>query len=163
MGEQVSVSGLTPGVRAFVVAVDDDTALQTATVTNVIAVDNPSLLPAPPAGLHPAPTQLLIWPQDGLVTDTLSISNQSVSNPIGWQAVTSESWVGLDKQSGTTPDNLEVTVNASELTPGTHIAEIQLTSADVPGETGSVHVVVQIPKLAAPSADIGIFLPLILR
>ena len=163
MGEQVSVSGLTPGVHAFVVAVDDDTALQTASVTNVIVVDNPSLLPVPPAGLHAAPMQLLMWPQDGLVTDTLSINNQSGTNPIAWQAVASESWVAVDKQSGTTPDNLEVTVDASELAPGSHIAEIQLTSVDVPDETVSVQVVVQIPRLAAPSADIGIFLPLIVR
>jgi hypothetical protein len=56
-----------------------------------------------------------------------------------------------------------VTIDTAELTQGTHLAEIQLTSADVPGDALSIPVIVQIPKSAPTVAHIGIFLAVIVR
>lgn len=132
-GKRLSVTGLTTGEHQMEVLVDDGIASVGDSVDPVVVVENPTLLPSLSAGLEHGPDQLTFWPGAGLDTAILTVDNRSSADSIGWSTAifTFEDapWIFLDKNTGTTPAQITVSVDPSELEPGLYTGSIRLTNS----------------------------------
>lgn len=159
-GAELSVSGLTPGRHNIAVFVDDGTATRSDVVEDVTVVEDPRYLPTLDDGLDVGPGVLAYWPEEGVITKTLFIDNRSGADSIDWAAAPTQSWVNMET-SGATPAEVEVSVDAGGLEPGTHTAIIILGSSAAPGDLEAVDVTVSIP-FPAPEPTPLLFVPLVM-
>jgi len=61
-----------------------------------------------------------------------------------WTATTSQSWLQLDKTSGTTPTNLTISIDTSTISIGTNTAQITLTNQNNAKDTFVLNVTLQV-------------------
>jgi len=159
-GENVAVSGLSEGVHTIVIIANDGTRTAIE-VREVIVVADPTLLPAPSDELQVSPQVAAVQPQLGVNTAEVSISNLSGPKPLAWQAfeVPSTSWLSLGATSGSTPDALDITVDATGLAPGSYSAKVGVLTPDiVGGSLQTVDVAFTVHAVAQ-----RVFLPLVVR
>lgn len=150
-GEAAAVTGLTPGVHAITVTVNDGSGTSSETVNEVVVVSDPRYLPTPDHRLVVGPAPLLFWPGDGITEQTLRISNASGTNAINWAALEFLPWLSLSRTSGNTPDEITVTVNAAGLAPGLHEGTIGFFSSGATRNT-FLDVVLSVTEREAPMA-----------
>ena len=148
MGDQVSVTGLTPGTHVIAIVANDGTRSSSTTRT-INVVDVPGKLPQLGLGLAVSPAQIPFRPDLGMVQANIYIDNQSGTNPMAWQAAEFISWLSLNQTSGTTPASITATVNADGLAFGDYSANILILSSDIPG--GGSRVVKVSFSLYAPN------------
>ncbi len=143
MGENLAVTGLTPGVHAFTVTVQDGQGSATATVTDVVVVSDPRYLPNPPVNLSVGPSPLVFWPKEGLNSDTLTVDNEGGTNSIDWGALEFTPWLSVSPTTGSTPGQATVSVSATGMEPGTYSANILVaTSASTQNRIAQVTMVI---------------------
>lgn len=137
-GEELAVTGLSPGLHDFTVLANDGTLSlpASAQVTDITVVEHAGRLPPPRNELAFGPTTLAFRPEFGETTHTLSIDNLSGEAEISWTAGTLASWIELGSTSGTTPAEIQVSVDTSGLEPGTYRSGILLASSDTSGLQG---------------------------
>ena len=111
------------------------------------------------AGPDATPQAPALHPHLGVNSAQLSIGNASGSKPLNWQAVETTPWLQLDKTSGTTIDQVTVTVDATGLGPGVYSADIVFLTPDIPGGSSEI---VTIAFSMSPEVP-RIFLPVTLR
>lgn len=145
-GKRLTVTGLTPGEHNIGVLVDDGVADVFQSVDSVFVVENPTLLPSLTAGLEHGPDHLQFRPAFGLDTQTITVDNRSGRDSIGWSASAftvgiggDKDWITLDRNAGTTPAEITVSVDTSGLGTGVFLGTI-LLSNDANEETESVNV-----------------------
>jgi subtilisin-like proprotein convertase family protein len=123
-GASLSVATLSVGQHTITFRADDgEGGVSTATVA-VTVVPDLSQLPPVPDALTVGPTLLTLDRQSA----TLSIDNENAMNPLNWEASASESWVRLSAASGTTPAEVEVSVDPAGLGPGRYTATVTVNS-----------------------------------
>lgn len=125
-GPRLSVTGLQPGEHEITAAVNDDVALVEDVVDPVIVVDNPTLLPSTSDGLAIGPDHVLLWPEIGLTSQEVTITNQSSPDGIDWSSITFSTWINPSSASGTTPGTVTVSADASSLEPGVYTENLGL-------------------------------------
>lgn len=157
-GNSLAVTGLSAGLHNFIVLVDDGTAIASNGVTGVLVVENPTLLPVPEANYELAPDPLLFYPAEGVSSLTLQIDNATTVESMDWTAIPAETWVSLSQTSGTTPATILVSVDASELGPGTHRTTLLVGRL---GQVRTADVIVSIPYPPSEEAANKLFLPII--
>lgn len=141
-GADLSVTGLTPGSHTISVWVSDPAGLRVESVSDIIVVENPTLLPTLGNELEIGPKQLNFWPELGTSTRKLIIDNRSGANSIEWSAFPLDSWVTLGSTVGSTPAEITVSIDASALPAGLHTTSIALGSNATPPGVKVVDVVV---------------------
>jgi hypothetical protein len=150
-GETLGVTGLTSGVHSFTVTVNDGKGSASATVTDVLVVSDPSLLPTPPVNLRVAPTPLVFWPREGVSSHTLTVDNEGGTNSINWGALEFTPWLSVSPTTGSTPGQATVSVNGTGMAPGNYTANILFgTSASTQNRT--VQVTMVIPERQEPTS-----------
>jgi len=143
-GAQLSVAGLREGFHTITFRADDGFGGVATDTVDVIVVSDPSQLPPRPDALVAGPDPILFDTRMGVTRVRLSIDNQNIANPVVWTAVASASWLGLGVTSGTTPDQMYVTLNEAGLPRGYYTATISLTSPALPGQSTTVGVAASI-------------------
>jgi hypothetical protein len=148
-GEELAVTGLTPGVHTITVSVDDGVGSASDSVADVIVVSDPRFLPTPERNVTVGPTPLLFWPEEGITSQTVRVDNAGGTNPIDWASVEFTPWLSVDPTSGSTPDEVTVSVDATGLEPGIYDAGIAFGSTET-SETPFVQVAMSIPAREDP-------------
>jgi len=156
-GEELSVTGLTPGVHHITVTFDDGVASSSVTVYDIVVVADPRTLPVPPDELVVGPKTLVFWPEEGISAQTVSVGNLAGSDSLSFGSLEFTSWLSVSPATGNTPGEVTVSINATNLAPGIHDARIAFASVETTGST-FVDVVVTIPERA-----FRVMLPLVLR
>ncbi len=156
-GEELSVTGLTPGVHNITVTFDDGVASSSATVYTIVVVADPRTLPVPSDELAVGPKTLIFWPEEGITEQAVSVGNLAGSDSLSFASLEFTSWLSVSPTTGNTPGEVTVSVDATNLNPGMHDARIAFASAETTGST-FVDVVVTIPGRA-----FRVMLPLVLR
>lgn len=149
-GEQLSVTGLTPGVHDFALWANDGTGLVTQQVDDVVIVENPSRLPAPRNDLGTGPDRLIFRPDLGETTQTLYIDNIGGEENISWAAFPLEPWIEMQVTRGVTPAQVTVTVDTSGLEPGDYASSILFGSSDTGSGLKSIPVTLWSYERAIP-------------
>ena len=145
-GRQLSVSDLSPGVHDITLLATDEALITTDTVTDVVIVENPTMLPTPEEALAAGPDPILFFPSTGTLSQEVTVDNAAGKDPLQWTATTPASWLELSQTSGSTPAAFTVSVGAGALGPGTHETTITLTSDDVPEQTLELNVVATVQQ-----------------
>jgi probable HAF family extracellular repeat protein len=154
-GAQLSVSGLITGVHTITFQADDGTDIITDTV-QVTVVSDPTQLPYAENALLAAPEPLIFYSAGNVVTQTLSIANQNIFHTLAWDAVDEQTWLSLSVITGTTPGDLVVSFDPTDLPEGEYQGTITLTSPELPGFS----LVIPVQVYLTPYQ---IYLPAILR
>ncbi len=114
----VKNTGLTEGTYQGSISVNalgiEEKVAVTLTVTNPLLVSPASLSLTTIMGTNPSPL-------------SLSVAHAG-TDPLNWTATADQSWLKLSKGTGTTPDQVEINTDISDLTPGTHTASITFTN-----------------------------------
>jgi len=131
-GDQVSVTGLTPGTHVIVIVANDGSRTSSTTRT-VHVTEFPSQLPQPGLGLAVSPGQIAFRPDLGMNQAVISIDNQAGTNPMAWIATEIIPWLTLSSTSGNTPATITATVNINGLAFGDYSANIVVLTPDIPG------------------------------
>jgi len=153
-GAELSVAALTPGAHTITLRADDgEGGVVTATVS-VTVVGDESQVPPPASEPVAGMSAITFDPLSGANSVTLSIDNANSAQPITWNATADATWVQLSATTGTTPDQITVSLNGAGLSVGRHTATITLSSPDTPGKIAEIVVVVDIP---------GLYLPLVIK
>jgi hypothetical protein len=157
-GNNSSVTGLSEGLHTIIISANDGERTAFANL-QVLVVADPSLLPESVDELLVAPQAPALHPHLGMNSAQLSISNASGTKPLGWQAFKTTPCLQLDKISGTTTDQVTVTVDATGLGPGVYSADIVFLTPDIPG---GISEIVTIAFNISPEPEL-IFLLITLR
>lgn len=139
-GRQLSVADLSVGEHVVTVTADDGNGGTTTASVTVTVVDALDKLPAVPDALDAGPRVLQVALSNGQTEDQINVINLNGKNVIGWNASASQPWVSFSAASGTTPDEVTVSVDGAGLGPGRHTATVTLTSPDVPNDQVTVEV-----------------------
>ena len=124
-GPSIAVSTLSVGNHVITFRADDGQGgIATATVA-VTVVGDLSQLPPVPDALEVGPLALTL---DATTSLPLDIENENALNPLNWQAMPSQPWVKLSATSGTTPAEIEVSLDTSTLAAGQYSASIAVDS-----------------------------------
>lgn len=108
-------------------------------VSEVIQAAN-AILPSSQIATVPLTTS-----DDGLTK--INFSATAATHPAG------QTWLTVSPNSGSTPSNLQVTTNSTNLSPGTYTGSITITSAtDVPTETVPVTLIVASQATVSPTS-----------
>lgn len=155
-GAQFSISDLSVGTHTITLTADDgDGGVNTADVT-VTVVENPTEAPPAPDALVVGPSQLVFEPGVGQSSAVVYIQNQT-DTPITWEVSSDQPWVQVSRTSGSTPDSITVAFqDPGDLAEGSHEATLTFTSPDVPEESATLPVTVQL-------VSYEIYLPAIIR
>ena len=156
-GEELSVTGLTPGVHDITVTFDDGVASSSATVHDIMVVADPRTLPVPSDELAVGPKTLVFWPEEGVTEQTVSVGNLAGSDSLTFGSLEFTSWLSVSPTAGNTRGEVTVSVDATNLNPGMHDARVAFASAQTTGST-FIDVIVTIPE-----RGFRVMLPLILR
>jgi hypothetical protein len=157
-GNNTSVTGLSAGTHTIIVSAHDGERTAFANF-QVIVVSDPSLLPAPEDELWAVPKVVALHPHLGVTSARVSLGNASGTKPLNWQSLELTPWLSLSKTSGTTPDQVTVSVDAAGLEPGEYSANVGFLTGDIPGGSPeSVWV-----AFTVPAERFEIYLPMILR
>jgi hypothetical protein len=133
-GATLSVATLSAGVHTMTFRADDGQGgVATATV-QVTVVSDPTQLPAPANHLIAGPSPIIFEPAAGVASTTITLDN-GAGVPIAWPVGPTVGWVQLSAYSGTTPQQITVTLNPVGLRRGMYQAAITFTSPDAPGES----------------------------
>lgn len=154
-GAQLSIANLSEGVHTITFRADDGEG-GVATASVQVTVSDPSQLPPMADTLLVGPETIFLDPASGRPAATLSIDNQKLANPIVWNAVASEPWLGLSATSGTTPQDITVFLRDTGLAEGVYNATITLTSPVVPDQSVVIRV-------EATVARARLYLPIVLK
>jgi hypothetical protein len=139
-GLAVSTADLSVGAHAVTFMADDGAGgIVTATVP-VMVVADPSELPPAPDQLTAGPSLIAFQPALGIVSAGLSIDNLNELNAIAWNAQATQPWILLESASGTTPQQITVSLQVGVLPAGTHYGAILLTSPSAPAQTVTIPV-----------------------
>jgi len=147
-GEELAVTGLTPGVHTITVSVNDGVGTASDSVTDVIVVSDPRFLPTPEKNVAVGPSPLLFWPEEGITSQTVRVDNEGGTNPLTWASVEFTPWLSVGPISGSTPDEVTVSVDATGLDPGLYDAGIAFGSTET-SETRFIQVAMSIPAREA--------------
>ena len=152
-GDSLSLADLSVGQHTITFTADDGAGgvAQDSIVLNVLA--DPAELEAED-GLMISPATLYFYPDRGQTMAALTIENQNAARAIGWSATWNVSWLSLDTNHGTTPDEITVQCALDAGAPqGVYTGEIAFTSPDMPGQTWRVLVEAVIERRASAPAD----------
>ena len=157
-GADLVVTGLSVGTHTISVLADDGKRTS-SDVFEVHVVANPSLLPEGEKGLQVSPRHLALHPDAGVTSAQVNIDSATGTDPLNWQAVELTSWITLNRTSGTTSDQVTVSVDATGLLPGDYTANVLFLTPDIPGgDSKSVQV-----SFTIPPEPFRIYLPLVVR
>ena len=139
-GDLLSIVGLSEGMHTITFRADDgDGGVAEDTVAVTVVADVLQLPPVPDK-LLAGPSPITFDPAGFHTSASLSIQNQKVLNPVGWSAGANEPWLQLSRASGTTPDQVTVSVDDAGLSLGIYTDTITVISPDLPGESVAIHV-----------------------
>ncbi len=144
-GAQLSSATLSAGLHTLTFRADDGVGGVVTATVQITVVENLTQAPALLDRLLAGPILVSFDPAAGVVTYTIHLDNQNVTNPIAWNAVVSEPWVRLSLDSGLTPDDTTAIFENTGLSAGIHTAEITFSSPAIPGETVVVRVESAVP------------------
>jgi hypothetical protein len=157
-GADLVVTGLSVGTHTISVLADDGKRTSSE-VFEVHVVANPSLLPESVQGLQVSPRHMALHPDAGVTSAQVNIDSASGTNPLNWLAVEVTSWIELNRTSGTTSDQVTISVDATDLLPGDYSANVLFLTPDIPGgDSKAVQV-----SFTIPSEPFRVYLPLVLR
>jgi hypothetical protein len=157
-GSDLVVTGLSVGTHTISVLADDGKRTSSE-VFEVIVVANPSLLPESVSELQVSPRHVALHPHAGVTSAQVNIDSTSGTNPLSWQAVNITSWIQVERTSGTTSDQVTISVDTTDLLPGDYSANVVFLTPDIPG--GSPEPV-QV-SFTLPPEPYRVYLPLVLR
>ncbi len=154
VGVGVDIAGFTAGTYTGSIDVLSDTgALETVVVTLTI-------IQAPLPELTVSPSSLTYVSINGSLppSQVLSIGNTGAGT-LGWTASADKAWMQLDKNSGMAPDMINVSVDPTSLSEGTHTGNIIIDAGnainspvmipvtfEVIIQTGAINVTTNIPE-----------------
>lgn len=138
----VNASALTEGPHIITLTAQD---IDGETDTDSISVQIYRERPALPASLALAPQQLHFYVVQGenSTPQTLSIRNQG-DGTINWTATTDQTWIYLSPEVGPTPSDIEVTINPTELSPGSYSGQITITTPDAQNSPQVVDITLEL-------------------
>jgi hypothetical protein len=139
-GATAVVTGLSVGTHTITITADDSAGGVATDSVQVTVLAEPEDIPLLPDGLVIGPDIIVLETGLGIDSLPLAIDNRDNRSIISWDAVASETWVGLSETSGITPDDLVVSYIDQGLPAGTHFATITFTSPDVGGESITIDV-----------------------
>jgi sugar lactone lactonase YvrE len=134
---EVNLAGFVPGTYTGSIEVTEGSGItETVSVTLKVTL--------PPA-LSVSPSSLVFDSINGQVplTQLLSIHNLG-EGTLDWTASSGKAWISLDKNAGTAPDAVNVTVDPSSMAEGTYIGNISVEEAGVPGSPVVVPVTLNV-------------------
>ncbi len=154
-GASIALSTLSVGSHTITMVADDGDGGIDEDSVEVLVVSELSELPAPADALEVGPALLSFTS----VTEqaTIAIDNANLERSIAWNATSSESWVVLEMADGTTPAQIQVSVDPQGLTSGEYQASVTFSSTNVPGQSVVIDVeaVVSAPACAGDCNNSG--------
>jgi hypothetical protein len=98
--------------------------------------------------LSVTPSSLAFISLNGLFppSQSLSISDAAGVSDFKWSASSGESWIALDKTSGTAPDSIMVSADISSLDEGTYTGEITVRADGVMSSPATIPVILHVIK-----------------
>ncbi|MCZ6794243.1 MAG: hypothetical protein O7J95_11590, partial [Planctomycetota bacterium] len=143
-GSALVVADLSLGVHDITLrAVDGQGGGATASVS-VTVVATPQDLDQEPDGLVVRPDRIVFDPDRGETAERLEIGNRRPGRRIAWRATSSVPWISLDPSTGLAPATVLVRLEEGGLAPGSNTGSVRFTSRDVPGQTVTVPVEVEV-------------------
>lgn len=133
----IDITGLTQGSYEGTVEITADTGA-------VEVVDISLTITAPPV-LSVAPSELSYASVNSStpLPQAVSIDNTG-QGTLNWTASVSSSWILLDKNTGTAPDTINVSVDVSGLSEGIYTGNINITSEGATGSPATVAITLNI-------------------
>jgi subtilisin-like proprotein convertase family protein len=156
-GDSLSLYDLSEGVHTITFSADDGQGGTATGTVRVTVVATLGALPPVADALTVAPPLLAFNPDGGMISASVSVDNQNANaaQGIAWNAVPSAAWLQLSADAGETPAEINVSFDATGLTPGGYHGTITFTSDAVPGATQTVDVQLTIPGAPACTGDCG--------
>lgn len=154
-GASLSVASLSPGEHTLYCFAADAAGAVGADSVTVQVYEEPGQLPALPPVLQVDPVTLSFETNAILRQIRLAVKNaNSLYTPIHWQATTGQAWIKLERSSGSSPDQVLVSVDTAGLAFGDYSGAVTLTNLDDPTQviTVPVTLVHQPFKLFLPCA-----------
>lgn len=141
----IDPSGLAAGTYNGSVEVSDGTLTETINVALTVILS---------PRLSVAPTSLTFISTDGSVPpgQVLSIANIG-SGTLNWNASSSQSWIQLDKTSGTGAGSVTADVDITSLVVGDHLGEITLSGVGALSSPTHIGVTLTIVESSPPGED----------
>jgi hypothetical protein len=136
----VDHAGLTPGTYTGTVEVIEDSG-----ITETVSV---TLLVTLPSSLSVSPSSLVFDSVNGQVPlpQTLAINNIG-QGALDWIASSNNAWISLDKNAGTAPDSVNVTVDPSSMGEGTYAGGISVSDMGDLGNPVTIPVTLNVISL----------------
>jgi hypothetical protein len=144
-GATLALSGLSAAYHTITLNVDDGQGGTASASVDVSVVLTPNDLPVLPDGLIVEPKTILLEPLENLSSALISIENQN-PNVIAWSvSYVDQPWVLLSAVDGSTPQDITLNLDMSQLGMGTYIANITFSSRSSPKDQ-VVQVIVHLPE-----------------
>lgn len=155
-GSIFCTASLSEGLHEINLIADDGQGQYIIDQVIVSVVSTPNDLPPQPDTLVAGPDLVFLEPSSGVSNATIYLDNLNLGNAIGWSVTSDADWVELSANSGTTPQDINVTTTLTTRDFGTHKA--LLTFSDPNGQYMPVYVVVVVTM-----PEYSLFLPILVR